>query len=110
MKTVRKREKPIKSWFGGIFAVPIACLKNERTTMIRVKHVQRIRIAGARVKIVNIPTSCNEFVRSAPVPKFTETPGRFTFPVCAQISAGIQKPNNVRRKRPILFNSLSSIY
>ena len=52
MKKVMNNAKPIKIWFGGDCWVPMALLKRENTTIILVKDVISIKMAGAIDKTV----------------------------------------------------------
>jgi hypothetical protein len=52
IKKVRKRARPTSTWFGGSCWVLRACLKKDKTTMMRVKEVMRTRIAGATERTV----------------------------------------------------------
>ncbi len=65
----------------------------ERTITIRVKEVQRITIAGARVRIVKRRRTSMVSTRFVPCPKLTATPGRF---VCCAVA--LKDPTNKRRK------------
>jgi hypothetical protein len=49
---------PSNTWFGGVWAVPSACLRSDNTIIIRVKLVVISRIDGSKVKIVIKPRSC----------------------------------------------------
>ncbi len=70
-KKVKKRARPIMTWFGGICCVASALRTKESTITMRVKEVTRIINAGARLttaksnKSRSVPTNCNG---SSPVP------------------------------------------
>ena len=55
MKKVRNRDRPINTWFGGVFCVPSAWRRNANTMTSRVKLVRVISSAGARASTVRIP-------------------------------------------------------
>jgi hypothetical protein len=46
MKKVRKRDRPITTWFGGICCVPMEFRKKENTMTILVKEVIIMRMDG----------------------------------------------------------------
>ena len=52
IKNVKKRAIAIKTWFGGVCWVPIACLRIERTIIILVKEVAPRTIEGSKVSPV----------------------------------------------------------
>ena len=52
---VKNSAIPRITWFGGVCAVPRACLVMARTIAILVKHVELIIIAGIKIKTVISP-------------------------------------------------------
>mgnify|MGYP004139981869 FL=1 len=57
-KIVRKRANPTTIWFDGVWGVPSACLRKEKTITNRVKEVVMINNAGASVSRVSRNTIC----------------------------------------------------
>ena len=68
MKKVRKSDKPISTWFGGVDCVPSAVLVKCITMIIRVNDVSIIRMEGAKAITVSTSTICNTLARSLPFP------------------------------------------
>jgi hypothetical protein len=64
IKNVRIKAKDTMSWFGGICWVPIACLKNEKTTMSLKKLVITKRREGAKTKRVKTIRTLSELTKS----------------------------------------------
>ena len=60
MKKVKNKAIPTNTWFGGICCVAKDVLTKERTMIILVKHVIKIRILGARDKTVSKSSSLTE--------------------------------------------------
>jgi hypothetical protein len=67
IKNVRKREMPTKTVFGGVCAVPIACLSRDMTIIMRTNDViimssegnsvsTVIRIKICRVRLYSVPS------------------------------------------------------
>ena len=52
IKKVRKSAIAIRTWFGGVCWVPIACLRMERTIIILVKELAPSTIDGSKVSPV----------------------------------------------------------
>ena len=61
-KSVRKRARPMMTWLGGRFGMPIALRRSDSTTMIRVKLVASMRMAGTSDRIV---TAMSNWIESA---------------------------------------------
>ena len=57
-KIVRNRANPTTIWFDGVWGVPSACLRKEKTMTNRVKEVVMINNAGANVSRVSRKTIC----------------------------------------------------
>jgi len=64
IKKVKKRAKPIRTCEGGVWRVPKAFLKKEKTTIILVKEVNRTKILGAKARTVMIRSISRVTTRS----------------------------------------------
>src|SRR5450631_3110140 len=71
-KKVRNRERPMTIWLEGACCVPMAVLRKERTTTMRVKDVVMMMIPGASDKMVMRNNICSTTAMS---------PGFATFPI-----------------------------
>ena len=66
MNSDRNKAMPMSTWFGGVCAVPSACRSNDRTIMMRVNEVIKIRIDGNSASTVINSSSCKDKLYSVP--------------------------------------------
>ncbi|MNF87094.1 hypothetical protein D3C84_695520 [compost metagenome] len=58
MKKDMKRAMPISTWLDGLCCRPMACLRIPSTTMIRVKEVIMMTMAGRKESAVISASTC----------------------------------------------------
>jgi hypothetical protein len=63
-KNVRNSARPISTWLGGMFCMPIALRMNDSTMMMRVKPVSMMSSEGASDSTVSSRSICTDDARS----------------------------------------------
>jgi len=64
IKNVKIKASETISWLGGICCVPSACLKNEKTTIKRIKLVITSKSEGASTSKVKTTSTLRELTKS----------------------------------------------